>query len=140
MCNSLVEQERYEAAIAALENLLSVYPDFSVAHNDLGVLYLNTGDTDKAGQHYAKATQIDPENVTFQKNLADFNYVVLGKVQDALEIYVRLLKENPTDEEILLTLGHICIAQEKREDAETFYKKVLEIDPDHHEARACLGY
>ena len=136
----LVEQKRYEAAIAALEDLLSVYPDFSVAHNDLGVLYLNKGDTDKAKKHYIKASQLSPENVTFQKNLADFNYVFLGKVQEALEIYVKLLKENPTDEEILLTLGHICNAQEKRDDAETFYKKVLEIDPDHHEARACLGY
>lgn len=46
---------------------------------------------------------------------------------------------NPSDKEILLTLGHICIAQEKRDDAVMFYKKVLEIDPDHHEARACLG-
>ena len=110
----LVEQERYEAAIAALEHLLSVYPDFSVAHNDLGVLYLNKGDTDKAREHYIKASQLAPENVTFQKNLADFNYVVLGKVQDALEIYVRLLKENPTDEEILLTLGHICIRSRKK--------------------------
>jgi predicted Zn-dependent protease len=134
-----VEQERYAAAITALEQLLSVYPDFSVAHNDLGVLFLREGENEKARQHYVKASQLAPENVTFQKNLADFNYVVLGNVQEALEIYVRLLRENPNDKEILLTLGHICVAQEKKDDAVTFYKKVLEIDPDHDEAKTCLG-
>lgn len=135
----LIEQEKYDEATTALEQLVFAFPEFSVAHNDLGVLYLNRGERNKAMEHYLKATMLSPQNATFQKNMADFNYVVLGRVQEALEIYVSLLKNNPTDTELLLALGHICVAEKRRDDAVTFYQRILAIDPEHHEARACLG-
>ena len=130
----LVENGWYDAAVNALEKLLEVYPQFAAAHNDLGVLYYKLGDKDKAMTHYENATELQADNITYQKNLADYYYVELGRVEDALRIYVRILESNPRDVETLLITGHICVALQKFDDAKDFYLRVLEIEPWNSEA------
>jgi len=134
----LVEKGMDNAAIMALGKLLESYPEFALAHNDLGVLYYKAGKKEEAFEHYKKAAELQPKNINFQKNLADFYYVELGKVQEAIEIYVKILALNPQDIECLLMLGHISISIEKTDDARVFYMKVLESDPDNAVARQNL--
>ena len=134
----LIENGWYDVALNALEKLLGVHPQFAIAHNDLGVLYYNQGMKDKAQIHYEKAVEFQTENITFRKNLADFYYAELGRVEDALRIYLQLLETNPQDVEILLITGHICVALQKFEDAKDFYTRVLEIEPWHTDARQYL--
>ncbi|MGV7223971.1 MAG: glycosyltransferase [Nitrospinales bacterium] len=118
-----------EETIGRLESLLASYPDFAIAYNDLGVLYYNFGNKEKAVNYYQKAVGIEPGNITFQKNLADFLYVESGMVEEALQIFVKILTICPEDIETLLITGHICVAIKKFDDAEEFYNRVLEIDP-----------
>ncbi len=118
-----------ENAIQALEDLVGKKPDHAIAHNDLGVLFYNRGDKEKALNHYEKAAHLQPENKTFQKNLADFYYVEQGRVEDAMAIYVKVLENDPEDIEVLLITGHICISLRQFEDAGIFYKRVLELEP-----------
>ena len=125
-------------AMEALEKLLESNPDHALAHNDLGVLYCNKGEGEKAQSHYEKAVHLEPENATFQKNLGDFYYVEAGRVEEAMELYVKILDENPTDIEVLLILGAICVSLEKSEDAKFFYERVLELDPWNVEASGKL--
>jgi len=134
----LVEKGTDNAAIMALGKLLESYPDFALAHNDLGVLYYKAGKKEDAFEHYKKAAELQPENINFQKNLADFYYVERGKVQEAIEIYVKILALDPRDIECLLMLGHISVSIEKIDDAKVFYMKVLESDPDNAVARQNL--
>jgi len=123
-----------EETIEELEKLAAAFPEFALAFNDLGVLYYNVGDKEKALKFYENAVQLDPGNMIFQKNLADFYYVEMGRIEDALRIYVKILETNPEDVEILLITGHICVALEKFQDAEVFYNRVLEIEPGHQDA------
>jgi TolA-binding protein len=123
-----VENGREKEAIGALRVFLGLYPDYALAYNDLGVLYYSDGDKEKALSHYQQAVRLEPENATFQKNLAEFYYVEAGRVEEALQIYIKLLDANPTDTETLLILGQICESLRKVEDAKVFYNKVLEID------------
>ena len=125
----LIENGWYDVAVNALEKLSEAYPDFALAHNDLGVLYYKQGDKGKAQANYEKAAELQPENITFQKNLADFYYVESGRVEDALRIYVSVLESHPEDVETLLITGHICVALQKFDDAKDFYRRVLEIEP-----------
>jgi glycosyltransferase involved in cell wall biosynthesis len=104
-------------------------------HNNLAVVYHQQKDKEKADIHYQKATQLAPDNMDFQKNLADFYYAELGRVEDAVNIYAAILKNNPKDVETLLILGHISLARENSEDAILFYRRVLEIEPDNKIAR-----
>lgn len=135
---NLIENGRDEEGINALESLLKAYPDYAIAHNDLGVLCYNHGNKDDALHHYEKAARIEPYNDTFQKNLADFYYVEAGRMGEALKIYVKLLDANPTDLEILLILGQICVSLKKTDDARVFYNKVLELEPWNMDARERL--
>ena len=67
-----MEGGREKEAIGALRVFLGLYPDYALAHNDLGVLYFREGEKEKAHKHYERASQLEPNKLTFQKNLADF--------------------------------------------------------------------
>ena len=49
-------------------------------------------------------------------------------MEEALQIYIKLLEANPTDIETLLILGQICESLKKVDDAMVFYNRALEID------------
>ncbi len=135
---TLVVQGDEENAIKALENLLESFPDHALAHNDLGVLCCNAGNADEALMRYEKAVQLAPANTTFKKNLADFYYVVQGRVEDALRIYLQVLEIDPHDTETLLAIGHISILLNASDEAKVFVKKALEIDPSNAAAMEML--
>ncbi len=124
--------------IEEIERLVDSFPEFALAHNDLGVLYYNAAKKEKALYHYRRAVQFEPENITFQKNLADFLFVELGRIEEALQAYVNILKAHPEDVETLLIIGHICVALKKFDDAMDFYNRVLEIEPLNTNARQNL--
>ncbi len=131
--------ERVKEAIGALRVFLAVYPGYALAHNDLGVLYYNEGNKEKALKHYEQASQFEPNNLIFQKNLADFYYFELDRIEEALRIYNKILNENPEDLETLLVMGHICIKLSKIDDAIDFCNRVLEIDSDNANAIEVLS-
>jgi Flp pilus assembly protein TadD len=135
---AMIDDGRPDEAVRALETLLESHPDFALVHNDLGVLYYQRGDRDKALHSYEAAARLEPSNTTFQKNLADYYYVEQGRVADALQAYVKVLENDPEDGETLLILGHICVALHKFEDAEHFYNRLLEVEPWNAEARENL--
>ncbi len=135
---AMVDGGRMNQAVSALENLVASHPGFSLAHNDLGVLYYQQGEKEKALNAYGTAARLEPGNKTFQKNLADYYYVEQGRVEDAMRIYVQVLESDPEDAETLMILGHICVALHKFEDAETFYNRLLAVEPWNAEARANL--
>ncbi len=121
-------------AIGVLERLLEKFPDFALAYNDLGVLHYHTGNKEKVQYHYERAVEIMPENINFKKNLADFYCLELGRIEEALEIYVDILTTHPQDIETLLATGHICVALKKLDDARDFYHRVLELEPGNEDA------
>ena len=135
---TMIIDGRIDEAVSALETLAEFHPDYAVAHNDLGVLYYQQGDKDKALNSYEAAARLEPDNAIFQKNLADYYYVEQGRVEDAMQLYVRILENSPEDCETLLILGHICVALHKFEDAETFYNRLLAVEPWNEEARENL--
>ena len=135
---ALINSGRETEGKGALERLLNAYPDYGLAHNDLGVLFYNEGNKSEALHHYEKAAQVEPFNDTYQKNLADFYYVEAGRMGEALQIYVKLLEMNPTDIETLFILGQMCESMKKTDDARVFYNKVLALEPWNMDARERL--
>ncbi|MCF8144164.1 MAG: tetratricopeptide repeat protein [Deltaproteobacteria bacterium] len=133
-----METNEKREAIGGLRMLLAVYPDYALAHNDLGVLYYNEGEKDRALEHYEEAARLEPENATYQKNLADFCCVEIGDLEGALKIYLKVLEANPTDLETLLTIGDVCVSLGKNEDAKIFYNRVLEFEPWNMDAQGKL--
>ncbi len=125
-------------AIHQLENLLSYYPDFALAHNDLGVLYQKSGELSKSRQHHETAARLQPDNELFQRNLADLLCAGFGELEEALSIYVKLLSQNQYDIDTLKAIAHICLEVGQKSDAEYFLQKILSIQPWDEDARSAI--
>ena len=135
----LYQTGNIEGAIEELETLLAAQPESALAHNDLGVLYFQCEHKDKSQAHYEEAVRLEPDNRVYRKNLADFYFVVLGRIEDALEIYLKLLMEDPTDIETLMAVGHMCQALGSDQKATVFFQRVLDIEPWNLEANENLN-
>lgn len=142
------DYDRYQKALAAgdeqaarqaLEVHLEKAPEDALAHNDLAVLLLNADQHATAGLHYELATQLEPHNPVFQKNLADYYYAVAERPLEALAIYDAILADNPADFEALLVKGHILAGQRNWREARKCYEKILEQDSSALEARQSLN-
>ncbi|MDJ0723044.1 MAG: glycosyltransferase [Desulfobacterales bacterium] len=108
LAQRLVSQERISEAIGVLERQVAASPEDALAHNDLGVLYYQTDRKDLALQCYERAIELVPQNLTFQKNLADFQCIELGRYVEAKQIYHKILKHNPGDDECRQALAFIA--------------------------------
>lgn len=120
---------RTESAVSLLEQLVAEYPDYAIAHNDLGVYYQKSGNIETALEHLTEAVKLDPYNITFEKNIADFQFAVMGNVNEALQHYLNVLRRDPEDTEVLVAAGYVCRAINQPEEAELFFKRALEIEP-----------
>ena len=127
-----------DGALDAFTRALDITPGFAVTHNNLGVLYYNLGEIEEALNHYKRSTALQPNNTTFQKNLADFYYIVQGQTEKALEIYVKVLSANPEDVEALSSLGLISADLNRIEAAQEFFNRILKIEPWNKEAKQFL--
>ena len=67
-------EDRYPEAVAAYQHGLQVQPDYPQAHNNLGALYMQRGDTAKAREHLARALSLDPSSRNVHRNLAKLIY------------------------------------------------------------------
>ena len=134
----LLENDKVAEALDLMENHLLVSYNKAQLHNDIAVLAFRSSNYEKSFHHYSKAAEIEPQNCLYQKNLADFLHFIKKDACSALKIYISLLKSDPNDTELLYAIGRICVDMGHADDADTFFGRVLEIDPDHQDAKKAL--
>lgn len=135
----LAAQGKTDEAVSMLERIAKINPHDGLVHNDLGVLCLRLGKTDRSIEHHELAVANSPRNPTFRKNLANLYYTAAGRTDDAIMIYVDLLKEYPDDVETLEALAVISSSNDRPKEAAIFLRKILEIDPSNNYARSLLS-
>jgi len=137
--NVLLEVLSYEQDKAMLEILplteplhesAALSPDWLVAQaqNDLGTLCMEHGDINRARRHLERAIQLQPENILYNKNMADLLSVAL-EFEEALRIYVTLLAKAPSDIELLKRIAHICRQIGQPNEARYFLEMALVMQP-----------
>lgn len=67
-----------EGALAALQTLTQESPDYGPAWANIGYIYENQGETDKAKEAYEKAIEADPDNEYGAKSYANRRLVALA--------------------------------------------------------------
>ncbi len=133
-----VREVELDEGLRHLKDFLKIYPDFAKAHNDLAVMYYQTGNSLKALAHYEKAHKLDPANIVYRKNLADFYFVELEWTGDAINTYLDILKDNPFDLEALNALGTISLQIGRREQARQYFTRTLQLDTSNQDAQMAL--
>jgi Flp pilus assembly protein TadD len=135
---ALVRDVDTSEAIQHIHDFLKIYPEFSQAHNDIAVLFYRAGNSLKALAHHEKAHKLDPMNITYRKNLADFYFAELEWTDDAIHTYLDILKDNPFDIEALNALGAISLKIGRREQARQYFSRTLQLDGNNMKARQGL--
>lgn len=86
-----------------------------------------TGNNDRTRMDNATTRRIEDD--------ADFRYGVFhtesGNYEQAEECFLRALRYNPDEPQLLFRLGYNSWCMEKHEEAEKYFRQVLEITPDH---------
>jgi tetratricopeptide (TPR) repeat protein len=63
------QAKQYNSAVEFMKKAVEIFPDNPVFNNDLGALYVNIGALDTAKIYFENAVAIDPNNISFRKNL-----------------------------------------------------------------------
>jgi len=94
----------YFKAIAQYEKSLKIKPDYSYAHNGLGVVYDLMGEHKKAVYSYQKAIEINPAGYRFYNNLG-LSLLTTGQIEFASKNFKKSLSLNPGNKRTINNLG-----------------------------------
>lgn len=86
-----------KTAIPLYEACIEDFPQQAAPYYQLSSIYLRENDNDKALDYAKKAYNLDPGNRWYKEHLGNI-YHYLKMYDDAIDIYLELLKENPDDE------------------------------------------
>ena len=106
-----------DAAIEDLKGALSLYPEFPIALNELGVDYLRIGQVSKAGDALSRAVKLAPRDLQPRLNygIALLNQRRFAEAEEHLRVAVSINTAAPTGH---MYLGIVLAIQRKLEEAE----------------------
>lgn len=101
----------------------------SVCYN-LGVVYGETGEWEKAIKEYEMAIELEPDYINAYYNLG-IAYGNMDRWEDAASVYERLINIEPDDAEAHYNLGLIYIILDNFDGADEEYEVLIKIAPDY---------
>jgi len=119
---SLYDAGRLEEAAAAYLQALAIDPNYQLALNNLGGLYNEMGESDKARPYLERTVQLFPEDFKGYMNLA-YNLYSSGDLPRAEAMFVRALELNPDLPDAHHALGDLNVAMGKLGPARGWYRK-----------------
>jgi tetratricopeptide (TPR) repeat protein len=126
------ESERfYDKAVAAYEKLLELYPDDSMGNTNLGILYGNLEEWEKAIELYERRIRNNSEDIWPYLNIVDC-YLAKGwpeKAKAAFEGYIRNYKDNFM---IRIYLGVVEFVRGQYERALAEAEKADSLNPEYY--------
>jgi len=117
-------------AISARE-ISDKFPDM---YNLIGIIEYGANQPAQAGKNFQKAMDLDPAHQAVRMNLAALAMSV-SDFESSLEHLEVANKSQPNSPDIILSIGVSHRGMVNYEKAEEAYLKVLQIDPDHLEAK-----
>ena len=135
---TLLQKERKAEKVAdILQQYLEIDPHNGKIHLKLAGLALSAGKWETSVHHFKQAIEIDPENASCRRQyvstLASHKDNVT--VETELKSIIRKYHEDPFSYE---ALGNLLLRQERFEEAEETYRKILSDTPDKARGYALL--
>ena len=130
----LVEQKRYEAAIALLNSIIDEEPRVQEFHNLRGVARAADGSKEKAIEDFDEALRINPQYSEARFHRGDANRDLL-RFTEAVRDYSLAIKLTPTMESAYLSRGSLYASRSETALALADFEKAISLNP-----RSALGY
>ena len=105
-------------------------PNFSMAHNNLGALYLNENNFKKAIFHFKASIASDPQNANAHNNLGNA-YKNIGEIDKAIDCYNKALSLSPGIPETINNLGLVYFEKGEIAKAAEYLEKAIKVDPGY---------
>jgi tetratricopeptide (TPR) repeat protein len=132
----LSDEQRFPEAIDALNELLTIKPDWARVHGKLGTLYAVTGQRERAVEHLQAVARYDPDDAYGESMLGWLAYLE-DRAEDAVEALRQADDIEPYNAKINYHWGLALAKFGRWEEAGECFRRVLTIDPDH--AGGCQG-
>jgi len=109
-------------------------PECWLAHNNLGLIYLNNDRPDDALQEFKTAIKINPDNAKAHINLGNLYHDFYDNCDKAIEEYKKALEIKPNDHAAYYYLAVFYHESGFFQEAEDAYLKAIEISPNNSHA------
>jgi tetratricopeptide (TPR) repeat protein len=127
-----------EVARDLYNQVLEFNPNLADVHNNLGIIFKQLEENQKAISCFKKAFEINPNFTDAHYNLGNL-LKKLGENQKAISCYEKVIKINPNYTDALNNLGIVFENLNEFYKAMNCYEKIIKIYPNHIKAYNNLG-
>ena len=128
----------WKDAASHYRKAIQIWPEFALAHTNLGSVFHDLGQFDDAITSYRHALELMPDSAETYYNLG-FVLQDAGRFDEAISNYRHALDLKPAYAEAYNNMGSILLKQWKLDEAGKCYRQALKINPDYPEASNNLG-
>ena len=132
------QQNKTDVAQRLYSQVLKINQNHVDAHNNLGLVFKNLGENEKAIDCYEKAITINPNHVDAYNNLGII-FDKLGQNQKAIDCYEKAITINPNHANAHNNLGVILKKIGQNQKAIDCYEKAIAINPNYVNTHNNLG-
>jgi cytochrome c-type biogenesis protein CcmH/NrfG len=133
-----IKASQWDAAEAALKEVLAKIPDQPVVHFNLGHVYRQKKDWPAAEAEFKRATELEPGKADAFVALAAL-YEVQGKGPEAVDFLAKNAAAFEQDAKYQVALGATAMNQGREKEAEEAFSKAAALDPSNVEVQYYLA-
>ena len=108
--------------------LLLLAPDFALAHRNLGVALLASGEAEEALVALERGAELDPDEASVHHNLGNL-HLATGRLDEALVAFSRAHELDPGDADSLAALATVQLNLGRHDDALRSFTRALSLRP-----------
>jgi tetratricopeptide (TPR) repeat protein len=123
----LMLEERYEEAVALINQITEEDPDVIDAYFTLGNLYFKTREFDNALENFLKVLERRQDSFTVI-NIAN-SYIGKGDFEEADKFLTSIIDSVPPDSQLYYVFGNIKSLREEHDEAIKHYKECIKLNP-----------
>ena len=132
------KQDNLNLAESAFRRAISINPDFSEAHNNLGNLLTIQNKWKEAEKSYRRGLQKSPNNTMLLSNIGNTLHHQ-GKAREAIEVLEEAIRLDPQYAYAHNNIGNVYASLGKHDEAIEVYQLALSLHPDAPDIKNNLG-
>ena len=125
-----MQNHEFQIAMDKLTKAVEIDPSYVDAHATLGLLYSALGQHDKAEASFKQALRLDPNNSAALNNYGQF-LCQRGRHEEGEKLFLKAVENPlyPNADSAYANAGVCALAAGKLDQADPFFRKALEINP-----------